>query len=392
MTHHRAYKVELKPNASQKQQIERTMGICRYVYNLFISVNSNNYKNQSRKYMNGYEFSKWLNNEFQTKNPDKLWIWEVSSKAVKKAIMNADTAYKDFMKGKSYFPRFKRRNGRPVSMYLPHNNEKDLEVKRHKGKIPTLGWVRFKEYGYVPNNNRAVNVTITKKAGHYYASFVFGVSNKNSVSSVKTEGVGIDLGIKSFAVVSNGKNYLNINKTEKTEKLKRRLKREGRKFSRKLEKLKQRKEETATKKEKRSNLDKQRLKLQKAYKKLADKRRDYINKTVKEIVTASPEYITIEDLNVKGMIKNRHLSKAISECEFGYFRSQLEKKCKIHGIELRIANRFYASSKKCSKCGHQKKDLKLSNRIYECEKCGQVIDRDYNASINLRDCQKYKIV
>ncbi|MBQ6435048.1 MAG: transposase [Synergistaceae bacterium] len=113
---------------------------------------------------------------------------------------------------------------------------------------------------------------------------------------------------------------------------------------------------------------------------------------MKEIVTASPEYITIEDLNVKGMIKNRHLSKAISECEFGYFRSQLEKKCKIHGIELRIANRFYASSKKCSKCGHQKKDLKLSNRIYECEKCGQVIDRDYNASINLRDCQKYKIV
>ena len=389
---HRAYKIELKPTCEQIKIIESTMGVCRYVYNLFTAKNRDNYAQGCSDYMNGYDFSKWLNNEFRAKNPDKLWIWGVSSKAVKKAIMNADTAYSNFIKGKTGFPNFKRRNGRPVSMYLPRNNACDLKIERNRGKIPKLGWVRFKEYGYVPCNNKPISVTITKRAGRYYASFVFELSSKIAVSAVKSEGIGIDLGIKSFAVISDGTNYPNINKTDTVRKAAKRLKREQRKFSRKINKLKQRKGDTANKKCKRSNLDKQRLKVQRAYKKLADKRRDYINKTVKDIVTASPEYITIEDLNIKGMMKNKHLSKAISECEFSYFRSQLERKCKIYGIELRIANRFYASSKTCSKCGHVKKDLKLSDRIYECEECGKVIDRDYNASINLRDCEKYKVV
>ena len=364
------------------------MGVCRYVYNLFIGTNRDNYRNGSQSYMTGYDFSKWLNNEYRKANPDKIWIWEVSSKAVKKAIMNADTAYKKFLKGKSGFPNYKRRNGRPVSMYLPRNNAGDLKIERHRGKIPTLGWVRFKEYGYVPYKAKAVNVTITKRAGRYFASFLFEISSVNPVSTVQSEGIGIDLGVKSFAVISDGRNCPNINKSERAKKLTRRLKREQRKFSRKVQKLLQRKED-ATKKCKRSNLDKQRQKVQRTYMKLTNKRHDYINKTVHEIVIRRPEYITIEDLNVSGMMKNRHLSQAIAESQFYYFRALLERKCCEYGIQLRLANRFYASSKTCSRCGHVKGDLKLSDRVYECTECGLVIDRDYNAALNLRSCIKF---
>ena len=390
--HLRAYKVELKPTIEQIQKIERTMGVCRYVYNLFIGINRDNYRNGSQSYMSGYDFSKWLNNEYRKCNPDKLWIWEVSSKAVKKSIMNADTAYKNYLKGKTGFPNFKRRNGRPVSMYLPRNNPKDLLIERHRTKIPTLGWVRLKEYGYIPRQIKAVSVIITKCAGRYFASFLFETNTAIPVSVEQSESIGIDIGVKSFAVISDGRNYPNINKSERARKLIRRLKREQRKFSRKIHKLKQRKEATASKKCNRSNLDKQRLKVQRAYIRLTNKRHDYINKTVHEIVSARPEYITIEDLNVSGMLKNRHLSRAIASCEFWYFRALLERKCLEYGIELRIADRFYASSKTCSRCGHIKKDLKLKDRVYECTECGLVIDRDYNAALNLRSCTKISTV
>ena len=304
--------------------------------------------------------------------------------------MNADTAYIKFLKGKAGFPNFKRRNGKTVSMYLPRNNDGDLKVERHKVKIPILGWVRFKEYGYAPRKANAVSVTITKRAGRYFASFLFEVTTVSSVSAAQSESIGIDIGVKSFAVISDGRNYPNINKSGQARKLTRRLKREQRKFARKIHKLKQRKEETASKKCKRSNLDKQRLKVQRAYMKLVNKRHDYINKTVHEIVSTRPEYIAIEDLNVSGMLKNRHLSRTIAESEFYYFRALLERKCRKYGIELRIVNRFYASSKTCSRCGHVKKDLKLSDRIYECTECGFVIDRDHNAALNLRSCKKYR--
>ena len=389
---HKAYKVELNPTDEQIRKIECTMGVCRYVYNFFIATNRDNYRSGSQGYMSCYDFSKWLNNNYRKSNPGKLWIWEVSSKAVKKSIMNADTAYKNFLKGNAGFPNFKKRNGRPVSMYVPRNNPGDLMIERHKGKIPTLGWVRFKECGYVPRKGKAVSVTIKKRAGRYFASFLFEVNTVNPVSTTKSEGVGIDLGVKSFAVISDGRNYPNINKSTRTKKLIKRLKREQRKFSRKIHKLLQRKEETANKKCKRSNLDKQRLKVQRAYIRLTNKRHDYINKTVHEIVSTRPEYIVIENLNVSGMMKNRHLSRAIAECEFYYFRALLERKCREYAIQLRIADRFYASSKTCSRCGNIKRDLKLKDRVYECTECGLVIDRDYNAALNLRSCIKISTV
>ena len=214
---------------------------------------------------------------------------------------------------------------------------------------------------------------------------MFEVERAEAVSAEKSSGIGIDLGIKSFAVVSDGREYHNINKSKRMRKLTKRLKHEQRKFMRKIRHRK----EDAAKKCKRSNLDKQRLKVQRAYMRLTNKRHDYINKTVHEIVRTQPEYITIEDLNISGMMKNRHLSRAISECEFWYFRALLERKCREFGIQLRIAGRFYASSKTCSQCGHVKRDLKLSYRVYECSECGLVIDRDYNAAINLMNCEKF---
>ena len=385
---HKAYKIELKPTSEQIQTIERTLGVCRYVYNLFIGKNREHYRNHSQRYMSGYDFSKWLNNEYRQANPDKLWIWEVSSKAVKKAIMNADTAYRNYLRGNAGFPNFKRRNGWPSSMYLPRNNPGDLKIERHRVKIPTLGWVRIKEYGYIPCQAKAVSVTITRRAGRYFASFLFEVNVCNVANGTNSVGIGIDLGIKSFAVISDGRNYPNINKAGQTRKLIRRLKREQRKFSRKIRKLKQRKED-ATKKCKRSNLDKQRQKVQRAYMRLSNKRHDYINKTVHEIVSARPAFIVIEDLNVSGMMKNHHLARTIAESEFYYFRALLECKCQEFGIELRIVDRFYASSKTCSHCGHIKKDLTLKDRVYECTECGLVIDRDYNAALNLRRCKKF---
>ena len=386
--HHRAYKVELKPTSEQRQIIERTMGVCRFVYNLFIATNRDNYAQGTASYMSGYNFSKWLNHEYKSANPDKVWIWDVSSKAVKKAIMNADTAYKSFMKGRTGYPKFKRRNGQPVSMYLPRNNAGDLKIERHRGKIPTLDWVRFKEFGYVPSKGQALSVTITRRAGRYFASFVFDVEKAEPVRAKRTAGIGLDLGIKSFAVLSDGRRYSNINKTSRMKKLTRRLKREQRNFSRKIHKLLRRKEDAA-KKCKRSNLSKQRLKVQRAYMRLSNTRHDYINKAVHEIVSTQPEYITIEDLNVSGMMKNRHLSRAIAESEFYYFRALLERKCNEFGIQLRLADRYYASSKTCSHCGHVKRDLKLSDRVYVCSECGLVIDRDYNAAINLMNCEKF---
>ena len=188
---HQAYKVELKLSSEQKQIIERTIGVCGYVYNLFIVANKDNYRNSSKEYMSGYDFSKWLNNDYRKANPDKSWIWEVSSKAVKKSIMNADTAYIKFLKGKAGFPNFKRRNGKPVSMYLPRNNDGDLKVERHKVKIPILGWVRFKEYGYIPRKTRVVSLTITKWAGRYFVSFLFEVSTVSTVRAIQSESIGL---------------------------------------------------------------------------------------------------------------------------------------------------------------------------------------------------------
>ena len=217
-----------------------------------------------------------------------------------------------------------------------------------------------------------------------YVSVVIDV-HMPIVSKNTNEGIGIDLGLKDFAICSNGEKYKNINKTEKIRKIEKKLKREQKKLSKKYENLKK-KGGTATK----SNIKKQIVKVQKLHHKLDNIRTDYVNKTISNIINQKPKFITIEDLNVKGMMKNKHLSKAVTNQKFYEFRSKLTNKCNALGIELRIVDRFYPSSKLCHSCGAMKKDLKLKDRIYKCN-CGYIEDRDYNASLNLRDCLTYKI-
>ena len=377
----RAYKIEIHPTDEQKSKIHQTIGVSRFVYNFYIAHNKEVYEKEG-KFVSGMDFSKWLNNEYIPNNEEMKWIKEVSSKARKQSIMNADRAFKDFFKGKKGFPKFKKKKNQDVKAYFPKNNKTDWTLERHRVKIPTLGWVRLKEFGYIPTNSVVKSGTASQKANRYYVSIL--VEEKEVKRSKPTnEGIGIDLGI-------NGAKFKNVNKTFTVKKLEKKLKREQRKLSRKYESLKIRNKKIEEGRATQRNIQKQVVKVQKLHQRLVNIRTDYINKTIFLIIKQEPSYITIEDLNIKGMRKNRHLSKAIANQKFYEFRAKLTTKCKQNKIELRVVDRFYPSSKKCSCCGKIKTDLKLKDRIYKCS-CGLSMDRDLNASINLKNAKKYKI-
>ncbi|WP_415347372.1 RNA-guided endonuclease InsQ/TnpB family protein [Clostridium perfringens] len=384
----RAYKIEINPTDEQKCKIHRTIGVSRFVYNFYIARNKEVYEKEG-KFVSGMDFSKWLNNEYIPNNQEMKWIKEVSSKATKQAIMNADKAFRDFFKKSKGFPRFKKKKNQDVKAYFPKNNKTDWTLERHRVKIPTLGWVRLKEFGYIPVNSIVKSGTISQKADRYYVSILVEETDIK-ISNPNNAGVGIDLGIKEFAVCSDGIKFKNINKTSTVKKVEKKLKREQRKLSRKYESLKIRNKNIKEGRATRQNIQKQVVKVQRLHQRLANIRTDYINKIVSSIIKQKPSYITIEDLNVKGMMKNKHLSKAISSQKFFEFKTKLMSKCKQNNIELRIVDRFYPSSKTCSQCEKVKKDLKLSDRIYKCD-CGFTIDRDLNASINLKNAKEYKI-
>ena len=393
----KAYKIEINPTDEQKSKIHRTIGVSRFVYNFYIAYNKEIYEREG-KFVSGMDFSKWLNNEYITNNQEMKWIKEVSSKATKQAIMNGDKAFRDFFKKAKGFPRFKKKKNQDVKAYFPKNNKTDWTIERHRVKIPTLGWVRLKEFGYIPVNSIVKSGTVSQKADRYYVSILveerdIKISNSNigiKIFNHNNEGVGIDLGIKEFAVCSDGIKFKNINKTSTVKKVEKKLKKEQRKLSRKYESLKTRNKNIREGRATSQNIQKQIVKVQKLHQRLRNIRTDYINKTVFSIVKQKPSYITIEDLAVSNLMKNKHLSKAIASQKFFEFKTKLMSKCKQNNIELRIVDRFYPSSKTCSQCGKIKKDLKLSDRIYKCD-CGFTIDRDLNASINLKNAKEYKI-
>ena len=381
----KSFKTEINPTEEQKARIRKTIGTCRYVYNFYLGHNKALHDN-GEKFMTGKSFSLWLNNEYIPDNPDKTWIREVYSKAVKKSIEDGCTAFTRFFKHQSDFPKFKKKGKSDVKMYFVRNNPKDCQCERHRLKIPTLGWVRIKEKGYIPTTKDGYMIrsgTVSVKAGRFYVSVLVEIPDVN-INNNLNEGIGIDLGLKDFAIISNGKTYRNINKSAGLKKLEKQLIREQRSLSRKYENLK--KGEFTQ----RANIQKQKLKVQKLHHKMDNIRTDHINKTIAEIVKTKPSYITIEDLNVKGMMKNRCLSKAVASQKFYEFRTRLKAKCDENGIELRVADRFYPSSKTCHHCGSVRKNLKLSDRIYRCE-CGYVADRDLNAALNLKDAKTYRI-
>ena len=381
----KSFKTEINPSEEQKVKIHKTIGTCRFIYNFYLAHNKELY-DKGEKFMSGKSFSVWLNNEYLPQNPDKLWIKEVSSKSVKHSIENGCIAFTRFFKHQSAFPNFKKKGKSDVKMYFVKNNPKDCRCERHRINIPSLGWVRIKEKGYIPTTKDGYVIksgTVSMKADRYYVSVLVEILN-NKIANNSNAGIGIDLGLKDFAIVSNGKTYKNINKSARLKKLEKQLIREQRSLSRKYENLK--KGESTQK----TNIQKQRLKVQKLHHRIDNIRTDYINKTIAEIVKIKPSYITIEDLNVKGMMKNRHLSKAVASQKFYEFRAKLQAKCNENGIELRVVDRWDPSSKTCHCCGTVKKDLKLSDRIFKCS-CGYVEDRDFNAALNLRDAITYEV-
>ena len=404
----KSYRTEIDPSLEQIKKINQTIGVCRFVYNLFIFKNEERYK-AKEKYINNYEFSKWLNNDFILNNPNYKWIKEVSSKSVRNSIDNANTAFMNYFnslkkpkkkltenqlnkaekkKRKGIvdnYPKRKKKNKNESSMYFVKTDAKTIiQCERHRIKIPTLGWIKLKEKGYFPTNAIIKHGNISKKAGRYYVSITCEIKdNYNYKYTEFNEGIGIDLGVKDLAICSNKQVFENINKTKEVKRLEKKLKREQRSLSRMHENKK--KGESTQK-----NIQKQKRKVQRIYHRLDNIRTDYTNKIIAEIVKTKPSYIDIEDLNISGMMKNKHLSKVISQQKLYEFRTKLTNKCHQSNIELRIVNRWFPSSKICNCCGNVKKDLRLSDRTYICD-CGYVADRDYNASLNLRDCKDYKI-
>ena len=381
----KSFKTEINPTEEQKVRINKTIGTCRFIYNFYLAHNKELHKNGER-FMSSSKFRVWLNNEYLPNHPEYSWIKEAYSKAITQAVNNGQTAFTRFFNHESNFPNFKKKGRSDVKMYFVKNNPKDCCCERHRIKIPSLGWVRIKEKGYIPTTKDGYVIKsghVSIKADRYYVSVLVEIPD-NKIANNSNEGIGIDLGLKDLATISNGKTYKNINKSAKLKKLEKQLIRGQRSLSRKYENSK--KGESTQ----RANIQKQKIKVQKLYQKIDNIRTDYINKTIAEIVKTKPSFITIEDLNVKGMMKNRHLSKAVASQKFYEFRIKLQAKCNENGIELRVVDRWYPSSKTCHCCKNIKKDLRLSDRIFKCD-CGYIEDRDFNAALNLRDAMTYEV-
>ena len=381
----KSFKTEINPTDEQKVKIRKTIGTCRFIYNFYLAHNKELHES-GKKFMGSSRFRVWLNNEYLPNHPKYSWIKEAYSKSVTQAVNDGQTAFTRFFNHKSAFPKFKKKGKSDVKMYFVRNNPKDCLCERHRIKIPSLGWVRIKEKGYIPttkDGNVIKSGHVSIKADRYYVSVLIEIPDKR-IASNSSEGIGIDLGLKDFAIVSNGKTYKNINKSAKLKKLEKKLAREQRSLSRKYENIQK---GGSTQKR---NIQKQRLKIQKLHHRIDNIRTDYINKTIAEIVKTKPSHITIEDLNVSGMMKNKHLSKAVASQKFYEFKTKLLAKCRENGIELRIVDRWFPSSKICHCCKSIKKDLKLSDRVFRCD-CGYIEDRDFNAALNLRDATTYEV-
>ena len=315
----KAFKTEISPTKKQKEKIVRSIGIARFLYNQYISHNQWLYRMYQRGLLDSHhphfisanDFNKYVNHKLRKKFP---WIDECGAKARKKSLVNAETAFKKFFKGKARFPRFKKKQNQDVKLYFPKNNAGDWRIWRHKLMIPTLKQVRLKEFGYLPPDATVISGTVSCKADRFYVSVVVDIDEKSKYNKdleisycQTTDGIGIDLGIKNLAVVSDGRVFRNVNKSSKVKRLEKRLRREQRCLSRKC-RFKRKGGKTATAS---ANIDKQKLKVQKLHQCIGQIREDHENKTVHEIVKQKPRFITVEDLNIKDMMKNRHLAKAI---------------------------------------------------------------------------------
>lgn len=360
-------KVRIKPTKKQELKLYKSSGTARFIYNWVLGKQQENYK-QGNKFIQDSVLRKEIT---QLKKTEEFnWLNEVSNNIPKQAVKDACNAYKRFFKGQAKFPKFKSKKKTKPSFY---NDTQKLKVKEKLVLLEKVGWVRTSEQ--LPIDTKYYNPRITFDGKYWYISV--SIEEENKYEELTEESLGIDLGIKELAICSDGTIYGNINKTVKVKKLEKRLRRLQRKVSRKYQNNKEGSTFVKT-----CNIIKLEKQIKLLQRKLSNIRKNYLHQTTTSIVKTKPRRIVIEDLNVSGMMKNRHLAKAIQKQGFYEFRRQLEYKTKNKGIELVIANRFFPSSKTCSNCGTINKDLKLSDRVFNCE-CGFSVDRDLNASINL---------
>lgn len=377
----KTYKVMLLPNNKQNTRLFQSAGTARFAYNWTLATQHDNYKNGG-KFISDGELRKQFT---QMKKTDEFqWLNNYSNNVTKQSIKDACLAYQRFFKKQSGFPKFKSKRKSTPSFYVDNIKIEftDTHVKLEKiadGRTKNrakANWIKLAEKNRIPVGVKYSNPRVTFDGIHWFISV--GVECEDTqVTDIKADGIGIDIGIKDLAICSDGNTYKNINKSHKVKKLKKKQRRLQRKVSKKY--LKNKKGESYCKT---SNIIKSEKELLKLNHRLTNIRRNHLHQTTSEIINRKPRFMVLEDLNVKGMMKNKHLAKAVQEQCFYEFYRQLQYKSNWAGIEFITADKWFPSSKLCSECGNIKKDLKLSDRIYICE-CGNKIDRDYQASVNL---------
>ena len=374
-------RVMLIPNNKQKTKLFQYANTARFAYNWALGREQENYKNGGK-----FISDRDLRKEFTQlkKIDDYAWLNNVSNNVTKQAIKDACDSYKRFFKGLARYPKFKSRKHSTPSFYQDnikiqftdtHVKIEGFATSKKKNK-QKLNWIRLAEHCRIPTDCKYMNPRIKYDGINWWITI--GIEYENSTSISLNDGIGIDLGIKDLAVCSDKIKYQNINKIQRVRKIEKRKRRLQRSISRRYEKNKKGGSYCKT-----SNIIKKEKELLKLNHRLTNIRQNYLHQTTSEIMKREPSFICIENLNVKGMMKNRHLSKSVQQQCFGEFRRQIEYKSAWNNISVIIADRFFPSSKLCSCCGNIKKDLKLSDRIYKCE-CGNVIDRDYQAALNLK--------
>ncbi len=384
----KSIKVMLCPNNRQRTKLFQCAGVARFVYNWALEKQIENHKNGG-KFIKDGELRKQFTELKRQENYKRLN--DYSNNIPKQAIKDCCNAFKNFFKQNAGYPKFKSKRHSKLSFYVGTDKIQftDTHIKLEKLTLSKkhnkqkFNWVKLAEYKRIPKA-RYLNPRVTFDGFNWFLSVE--IEYNISLQKPQNEGIGIDLGIKSLAVCSDGAEYKNINKTKTVKKIEKKKHRLQRRISTKY--LKNKKGESYCRT---CNIIKSEKQLLKITHRLTNIRHNYINQVTSEIVSREPKFITIEDLNIKGMMKNKRLSKALQEQNLYEFRRQLEYKRKKNNIVLRIADRFYPSSKKCCKCGSIKKDLKLNERTYYCKVCSNIIDRDYQASINLKYCNNYKI-
>ena len=375
-------RVKLVPNKKQNTRLFQFAGTARFAYNWVLEQENKNHE-AGGKFINDYELRKRFTVFKQ--EADNKWLYTISNNVCKQAVKDAVDAYQRFFKGLSKHPKYKSRKRSKPSFYVDpvkikftetHVKLENIAESKKKNR-QCANWFRLAEHDRIPVNAKYSNPHVSFDGLNWFLTVGIEITGPEPLAS-SNDGIGIDLGVKDLAICSSGNVYKNINKTGRVRRLKKKQRRLQRKISRKYNKNKKGESYQKTR-----NIIKSEKQLLRLTHRLTDIRTNYIHQVTTEIVKREPSFIVMEDLNVTGMMKNKHLAKAIQEQKLAEFYRIMQYKCDWNGIRFITADRFYASSKLCSVCGHKKNDLKLSDRIYHCENCGTVIDRDFNASMNL---------